>query len=123
MPTIGQGERRRDSVKLATGRGTFSDDMALRGALHAWVLTSPHAHAQITRVDAELARSMPGVAAVLTYEDVPPPVHDAAPLLSPHLRFVGDRVALVAADDLDLARRAAEAIDVQYELLPPAFEI
>jgi putative selenate reductase molybdopterin-binding subunit len=122
MPTIGQGERRRDSVKLATGRGTFTDDIAVRGVLHGWVLTSPHPHAQVTRIDAELARAMPGVAAVLTYQDVPAPVHEATPLLSSHLRYVGDRVALVAAEDPELARRAAEAIDVQYELLPPTFE-
>jgi putative selenate reductase molybdopterin-binding subunit len=119
--TIGQGERRRDSVKLATGRGTFTDDIAVRGALHGWVLTSPHPHAHIERINADLARSMPGVAAVLTHQDVPAPVHEATPLLSPHLRFVGDRVALVAAEDLELAQRAAQAIDVQYELLPAVF--
>jgi putative selenate reductase molybdopterin-binding subunit len=121
--TIGQGERRRDSVKLATGRGTFTDDIAVRGALHGWVLTSPHPHAHIERIDADLARSMPGVAAVLTHLDVPAPVHEATPLLSPHLRFVGDRVALVAAEDLELAQRAAQAIDVHYEPLPPVFDL
>jgi putative selenate reductase molybdopterin-binding subunit len=122
MPTIGQGERRRDSVKLATGRGTFTDDIAVRGLLHGFILTSPHPHAQVVRINADLARSMPGVAAVLTHEDVPAPVHEAAPLLSSHVRFVGDRVGLVAAEDPELARRAAEAVDVQYELLPPTFE-
>jgi putative selenate reductase molybdopterin-binding subunit len=122
MSTIGRSEVRRDSVKLATGRGTFTDDIAVRGVLHGFVLTSPHPHAQIVRVNTELARSMPGVVAVITHEDVPSPVHQASPLLSPHLRFVGDRVALIAAEDLELAQRAAEAIDVQYELLPPTFD-
>ena len=62
LKTVGKPERRVDSVKLATGRGTFVDDIALPGLLFARILHSPHAHARITRIDASQARAIPGVA-------------------------------------------------------------
>ncbi|HEY2945266.1 MAG TPA: hypothetical protein VGN09_22725, partial [Vicinamibacteria bacterium] len=71
LKTVGKPERRVDSVKLATGRGTFVDDIALPALLHARILHSPHAHARIVRIDASQARSMPAVACVLTHHDVP----------------------------------------------------
>ena len=130
LKTIGKSERRVDSIKLATGRGTFVDDIEMRGMLHARILHSPHAHARLKRVDASQARAMPGVACVLTHEDVPrvpyttagqgwpePSPYDAV-MLDRKVRFVGDRVAVVAAEDPELAQRAAEAIRVEYEVLP-----
>ena len=129
LKTIGRSEKRVDSVKLATGRGTFVDDIELPGMLYARILHSPHAHALIARIDASQARAMPGVAAVLTHADVPrvpyttagqgwpePSPYDAV-MLDRKVRFVGDRVAVVAADDPELARRACEAIKVEYEVL------
>ena len=130
LRSVGRSERRVDSVKLATGRGTFVDDIALPGMLQARILHSPHAHARIARIDAAHARSMPGVAAVLTHEDVPrvpyttagqgwpePSPYDAV-MLDNKVRFVGDRVAVVAAEDAEIARRACDAIRVEYEVLP-----
>jgi len=130
LKTVGRSERRVDSVKLATGRGTFVDDIDVPRMLHARILHSPHAHARITRIDASQARAMPGVVCVLTHEDVPrvpyttagqgwpePSPYDAV-MLDHKVRFVGDRVAVVAADDLELAQRACEAIKVEYEVLP-----
>src|SRR5207249_1230162 len=130
LKTIGKPERRVDSVKLATGRGTFVDDIALPGMLHARILHSPHAHARITRIDATQARAMPGVACVLTHHDVPrvayttagqgwpePSPYDAF-MLDNKVRFVGDRVAVVAAEDPELAQRACDAIRVHYQPLP-----
>ena len=130
LKSVGRSERRVDSVKLATGRGTFVDDIALPGMLHARILHSPHAHARIARIDAEHARAMPGVAAVLTHQDVPrvpyttagqgwpePSPYDAV-MLDDKVRFVGDRVAVVAAEDPELARRACDAIRVEYDVLP-----
>jgi putative selenate reductase molybdopterin-binding subunit len=130
LKTIGRSERRVDAVKLATGRGAFVDDIALPGLLHARILHSPHAHARIARIDASRARTMPGVACVLTHEDVPrvpyttagqgwpePSPYDTV-MLDRKVRFVGDRVAVVAADDPELALRACEAISVDYEALP-----
>lgn len=99
-----------DAAKLATGRAVFAGDAPPAGALHAAVLRSPHVHARIRRIDATRARALAGVACVLTHEDGAP--------LSAELLFRGDRVALVAASDPELARRAAEAIEVEYELLP-----
>lgn len=130
LRSVGKSERRVDSVKLATGRGTFVDDIALPEMLHARILHSPHAHARIVRIDATHARSMPGVAAVLTHHDVPrvpyttagqgwpePSPYDAV-MLDSKVRFVGDRVAVVAAEDPELAQRACDAIRVEYEVLP-----
>ncbi|HET7745736.1 MAG TPA: molybdopterin cofactor-binding domain-containing protein [Vicinamibacteria bacterium] len=130
LKTIGRSERRVDSVKLATGRGTFVDDIDLPGLLHARILHSPHAHARIRKIDAREARAIPGVACVLTHEDVPrvpyttagqgwpePSPYDTV-MLDRKVRFVGDRVAVVAAEDPEIARRACEAIKVEYEVLP-----
>ena len=115
--TIGRAERRRDGVKLAGGRATFTDDVSLPGLLHARVLGSPHAHARVTRIAADAARALPGVAAILTHEDFPAAARGDA-LFDPHLRFAGDRVAVVAAEDPEVARHACESIDVGYEVLP-----
>jgi putative selenate reductase molybdopterin-binding subunit len=134
LATVGRSERRVDAVKLATGRGTFVDDIDRPGLLHARILHSPHAHARIVRIDASRARAMPGVACVLTHEDVPrvpyttagqgwpePSPYDAV-MLDRKVRFVGDRVAVVAAEDPELAQKACEAIEVEYELLPALFD-
>lgn len=134
LKTIGKPERRVDSVKLATGRGTFVDDIALPGMLHARILHSPHAHARIARIDASQARGLPGVFCVLTHQDVPrvpyttagqgwpePSPYDTV-MLDHKVRFVGDRVAVVAADDPELALRACQVIKVEYEPLPAIFD-
>jgi putative selenate reductase molybdopterin-binding subunit len=134
LTTVGRSERRVDAVKLATGRGTFVDDIDLPALLHARILRSPHAHARIVRIDASRARAMPGVACVLTHEDVPrvpyttagqgwpePSPYDAV-MLDRKVRFVGDRVAVVAAEDPELAQKACDAIEVEYELLPALFD-
>jgi putative selenate reductase molybdopterin-binding subunit len=120
--TIGRAERRRDGVKLATGRATFTDDVALPGLLHACVLTSPHAHAHVARVNADAARSLPGVVTVLTADDFPSPARERDSLFRDRVRFVGDRVAVVAAEEAELARHACDVIDVQYDGLPAVFD-
>jgi putative selenate reductase molybdopterin-binding subunit len=109
------------TAALSTGSPRFADDVLLPGMLHARVLRSPHAHAQIVRLDASPARSLPGVAMVLTAEDLPPPA-SAPPILDRTVRFVGDRVAVVAAEDPDVAYRAAEAIRVEYQVLPAVLD-
>jgi putative selenate reductase molybdopterin-binding subunit len=121
-------------LKLATGRGAFADDLSLPGLLHARILRSPHAHARIVSIDTAAARSMPGVVAVFTHEDVPRVAVNPAPvgwpetgprdafLLDRKVRYVGDRVAVVAAEDPELAQRAGEAIRIEYELLRPVID-
>jgi putative selenate reductase molybdopterin-binding subunit len=127
---VGRPEVKVDAVKLALGKPAFAADMEMRGMLVGKVLRSPHAHARISRIDASRARALPGVHAVLTWEDVPRVVHSTAgqsdPIPGPldffsldnKVRFVGDRVAAVAAETEEIAERALEMIEVQYEVLP-----
>lgn len=131
---VGRDVRKVDAVKLATGRALFTDDVELRGMLHARLLYSPHAHARILNIDTRRAEQLEGVRAVLTYKNVPrvvfssagenypePPPYDQV-LLDDKVRFVGDRVAAVAADSQEIAEEALALIEVDYEQLAPVFE-
>jgi putative selenate reductase molybdopterin-binding subunit len=131
---VGKSEQKVDALKLAKGKPVFGDDISLPGMLHAAMLTSPHAHAHIQRIDATRARALPGVHAVLTYENVPrvmyatggqsypnPKPYDQVSLDS-KVRHVGDRVAVVAAESPEIAQRALDLIEVDYEILPAVFE-
>src|SRR6266581_417273 len=127
---VGKAERKVDAVKLVTGKPAFVDDIELRGLLHGRLLTSPHAHAIIRNIDVSRARALPGVHAVLTYKDVPRIPYTTAgqswPEPGPHdqycldyrVRFVGDRVAAVAAETPEIAEQALKLIQVDYEVLP-----
>lgn len=134
LSVVGKAERKVDAVKLATGKPAFVDDIELRGMLYARILTSPHAHAVIRAVDTSEARALPGVHAVLTHKDVQrvpyttagqswpePGPHDQYALDS-RVRFVGDRVAVVAADTPELAEQALKLISVDYEILPAVLD-
>jgi putative selenate reductase molybdopterin-binding subunit len=128
--TVGKPEVKVDAVKLVQGKPAYTADMELRGMLVAKVLHSPVAHARIRRIDASRARALPGVAAVLTWKDIPRVVYSTAgqsdPIPGPldafsldnKVRFVGDRVAFVAAENAEIAERALELIEVDYEELP-----
>lgn len=127
--SVGRPEPKVDAVKLAQGKPAFAADIEMRGMLVAKVLHSPHAHARIKKIDARKARNLSGVAAVLTYEDVPRVVYSTAgqshPIPGPldsfsldhKVRFAGDRVALVAAETEAIAEQALELIEVEYEPL------
>ena len=135
---IGQPVRRKEDVRLLTGRGTYTDDLDRPGQAHAFVLRSPHAHARIVSMDTAAARAAPGVLAVLTGQDaeadgighfpvmVEVPGRDGEklwptprPILqTTKVRFVGDPVALVVAETRQEAQDAAELIEVEYDLLP-----
>ncbi len=131
---VGKAERKVDAVKLVTGKPAFVDDIELRGLLHGRLLTSPHAHAIIRNIDVSRARALPGVHAVLTYKDVPRIPYTTAgqswPEPGPHdqycldyrVRFVGDRVAAIAAETPEIAEQALKLIDVEYEILPALFD-
>jgi carbon-monoxide dehydrogenase large subunit len=124
--------RRNEDPRLLEGRGSFVDDIRLPGALHAAVLRSPHARARIVAIDASRARARPGVALVLTAADLGE-LDQPTPLLIPHpalthgrtprplargeVRYVGEPVALVVAEDRYAAEDALEAIDVRWETL------
>lgn len=132
---IGGNVRKVDGVRLATGAPAFTDDIHLSGMLYGKILPSPHAHARIVRIDATKARALPGVHAILTYKDVPRVPHTTAGqswpepspydtyLLDSKVRFVGDRVAAVAAETRAIAERALRLIEVEYEVLPAILEI
>ena len=130
MRVVGKPEQKVDAVKLVQGKPAFTDDIELRGMLYAQVLWLPVAHARIKRIDVSKARSLEGVQAVLTYQDIPRVVYSTAgqsdPIPGPldsfsldrKVRFVGDRVAFVAAESEEIARRAVKLIEVEYEELP-----
>jgi putative selenate reductase molybdopterin-binding subunit len=99
------------SLRLATGQAAFAGDLAPPGLLHVALRRSTSAHARILRRDASAALRVPGVAAVLTSEDAPRALGDV-------VRFVGDRLAAVAAEEPELARRAAELVEFDLEALP-----
>ena len=131
---VGKPEPKVDAVKLVQGKPAFSADFEVRGLLYAKVLRSPHAHALIRRIDARRAKALHGVAAVLTWQDLPRVVFSTAgqsdPIPGPldtfsldnKVRFVGDRVAFVAAETVEIAEQALKLIDVEYELLPAVLD-
>jgi putative selenate reductase molybdopterin-binding subunit len=127
---VGKSEVKVDARKLATGKGVFTDDIHLDGMLYGALLTSPHAHAVIRKIDASKARALQGVHAVLTYQDIPrikyasggqsypqPKPYDQV-CLDNKVRHVGDRVAIVAAETPEIAEDALTLINVDYEILP-----
>ncbi|KAF0108666.1 MAG: xdh [Anaerolineaceae bacterium] len=133
--TVGKPEPKLDAVKLAQGKPAFTADMEMRGLLHAKILHSPHAHARIKKIDASKARLLPGVAAVLTWQDIPRVVYSTAgqsdPIPGPldsfsldnKVRFVGDRVAFTAAETPEIAEAALKLIEVEYEVLPTVLDV
>lgn len=128
--TVGKSEVKLDAVKLVQGKPAFTGDIELRGMLFAKVLHSPVAHARIKKIDTSAAKGLPGVVAVLTWKDLPRVVYSTAgqsdPIPGPldafsldnKVRFVGDRVAFVAAESMEIAEAALKLIQVEYEELP-----
>jgi CO/xanthine dehydrogenase Mo-binding subunit len=124
---IGQPTRRVDGKEKATGHARYAADVSLPGTLWGKSLHSPYAHARIVRIDTTAAKQVPGVHAVITGADVRGglwgrAVKDVPILAYDRVRFVGERVAAVAADDEDIAQRALELIEVEYDELPAVFE-
>ena len=134
---IGQSVLRREDPRLLRGQGRYFDDLKLADQLHAAIVRSPHAHADIRGIDTGAARQMPGVHAVLTGADYAADGLGPLPSMAPYKRrdggpmylpprpaiaidramHVGYPVAVVVADTLDLARDAAEAVTVTAETL------
>jgi putative selenate reductase molybdopterin-binding subunit len=130
MKTVGEKTARVDALALSRGKPVFTDDIKLNDVLHLKLLKSPFAHAKIVNIDVSQASEIEGVHAILTHKDFQPHYYTTAgqgyPEPSPRdmlifdsvVRFVGDRVALVAADTIELAETAMEKIEVKYEKLP-----
>ena len=121
-----------EDTRLLTGHGTYVDDIVRPGMLHACFVRSPFAHARINSIDASAALELPGVHAVLTAADINNDVHEAwhavagkdvpdtprPPLAEGEVKFVGDPVAIVIAENRYIAEDALELIDVDYDPLP-----
>jgi CO/xanthine dehydrogenase Mo-binding subunit len=124
---IGKPMRRVDGAEKATGHARYAADVSLPGTLWGKSLHSTYAHARIVRIDTTAARKVPGVHAVITGADVQGglwgrAVKDVPVLASDRVRFFGERVAAVAAADEDIAERALDLIEIEYEELPAVFD-
>ncbi|MEM2890304.1 MAG: molybdopterin cofactor-binding domain-containing protein, partial [Candidatus Hadarchaeum sp.] len=131
---VGKRVKKIDAALLARGKPLFTDDIKLEDMLHARILWSPHAHARIRNIDTSEAEALPGVHAVLCYKNVPRVLYTSAgqgwPEPSPYdmvmfdnkVRYVGDRVAAVAAETEEIAEKALRLIKVDYEILPAVFD-
>jgi xanthine dehydrogenase molybdenum-binding subunit len=121
---VGRAKPNPDALAKITGEARFSDDYDFPGMLHARTLRAGVPHARIVSIDASAARALPGVHAVLTHEDVPGRNRhglvtiDWPVLCDDKVRYVGDAVAIVAADDPETAEAALQRIEVEYEELP-----
>jgi carbon-monoxide dehydrogenase large subunit len=138
QPYMGAPIRRREDLRLLTGRATFTDDIKLPHMLHAAILRSPHAHARLTSVDATRTLALPGVVAVFTFEDIAPwakpiplrlyPLPGLErflqlPLARDRVRYVGEPVAVVVAESRYLAEDGLDALEVSYEPLPAVTDV
>ena len=124
---IGQSIPRVDNTGKVTGDARYTADVLLSGTLWAKTLRSPYPHARIARVDTSRAEKAPGVRAILTGADVRGILYgrryrDISVLAQDRVRFIGERVAAVAADTLEQAEEALELLEVDYEEFPAVFD-
>ncbi|HLQ89239.1 MAG TPA: molybdopterin cofactor-binding domain-containing protein, partial [Xanthobacteraceae bacterium] len=125
---IGANVRRLDAPSKVSGKLKYAGDMLMPDMLHVAVLRSPHAHARIVSIDTSAAESFPGVEGIVTSADVPGVdgfgvfVQDQPIMARGKVRYVGEAVAAVAADDELTAKRAAALIKIVYEPLPGLFD-
>jgi len=125
---LGKSVRRIDTPSKVSGRLKYAGDMTMPGMLHVQILRSPHAYARIVSIDAAAAEAMEGVHGVITSADVPGEdgfgvfVNDQPVMARGKVRYVGEAVAAVAAEDLATAKRALAAIKVVYEPLPAVYD-
>jgi carbon-monoxide dehydrogenase large subunit len=137
-PELGRARLRKEDARLITGQTNWTDNITLPGMLHMAFLRSPYAHAKITSVDVSAARQLPGVIAAFSgadfadeqgslpcawpvTEDIVIPDHP--PMAVDEVRYVGEAVAVVVARDRYTAADAIEAVEVDYEPLPPVLDM
>jgi CO/xanthine dehydrogenase Mo-binding subunit len=133
MKAVGARIPRYDGLAHVTARSVYVDDVRVPGTLAAKALRSPHHHAAIRRLDTSKAERLPGVRAVVTRADVPKNVYghlealgipaDEPLLAADDVRYRGQPIAVVAAEDFDTAREAVDAIEIDYEERPALFDI
>jgi CO/xanthine dehydrogenase Mo-binding subunit len=133
VKAVGARLPRYDGVAHVTGRTQYVDDIRVRGMLWTKALRSPHHHGAITHFDASKAEALPGVRAVVTHKDVPKNVYghlealgipaDEPLLAVDEVRFKGQPIAAVAAEDEDTAREAVELIEIEFDERPAFFDM
>jgi len=135
LSIIGTPQPKIDGIEKVTGSATFATDIIRPGMLHARMKRSPHAHARVLGVDTSKAMALQGVKAVLTIDDVPRVRHAGAPaprteslaedqfIFDEIVRFLGDGVAAVAAENEETLEEALALIKVEYEVLPAVFDV
>lgn len=134
LKTVGKPVRKKDAMQLLLGKPSYVEDVTPADALVVKVLRSPHAHALIEEINTDIAKKVPGIAAIYTYKDVPqkrftmagqtypePSPYDRL-LLDKRVRFVGDAVAIVAGETQKAVDKALKLIKVKYEVLEPVLD-
>lgn len=132
--SINRSIRKKDSMQLLMGKPVYMDDITPRDALVVKLLRSPHANAMVEEIDTSIAKKIPGIVDIYTWEDVPdqrfaiagqtypePSPYDRL-IIDRHVRFAGDVVAIVAAEDEKAADKALKLIKVKYQLLEPILD-
>ncbi len=129
---VGKGLPRVDGPAKATGKAGYTVDVHLPGMLYGKILRSPYPHARIISIDTGEAEKLPGVKGIVTgkelhnvryaFVDTPRYPADEQPLAVDRVRYIGDEVAVVAAESEAIAEKAVELIKVEYEILPPVFK-
>ena len=132
--SVEKSVRKKDSIQLLTGKPVYVDDITPKDALVVKLLRSPHPNALVQEIRTEAAKRVPGVVDIYTWEDVPkhrfaiagqtypePSPYDRL-ILDRHVRFVGDPVAMIAAETEKAARKAMGLIKVKYQLLEPVLD-
>jgi len=142
LPHIGESLRRKEDYRFLTGGGNYTDDITMDAQSHAIFVRSPHAHANIKSIDISAAEKMPGVVKIFIGKDLEGKMGglpcgwlinnpDGSPMKEPphpvlalgKARHVGDQVAMVIADSVEQAKNAAEAVVVDYEVLPAIVDV
>ena len=127
MNSVGVRRPLIDGVEKVTGRAQYTADLPAPGALTGAILRSPHAHAEILRIDASRARALAGVRVVITGADcdvaygILPIAHNEYPIARDRVRYCGEPVAALAADDEATVLAALDLIEVEYQPLPAYF--
>jgi len=142
LPHIGESLRRKEDYRFLTGAGNYTDDITMEAQSYAVFVRSPHAHAIIKSIDISAAEKMPGVVKIFIGKDLEGKMGglpcgwlinnpDGSPMKEPphpvlalgKARHVGDQVAMVIADSVEQAKNAAEAVEVDYEVLPAVVDV